>query len=82
MMNVKEDITVFLGFEDTAAVQASADDFERLNQRVFDTVKFKLAELFNIFGKEKGISLSYNSAIINCCAVVAGVQRHQACGCH
>ena len=35
-MNVKEDITVFLGFKHAAAVETSADDLKRLHQIILD----------------------------------------------
>ena len=46
-MNVKEDVTVLLGLEHTAAVKASADNLERLNKSVLKAVKLKLAGFFN-----------------------------------
>ena len=46
MVNVKEDITVFLGFKHTAAVQTTADNLKRLNQIILDVAEFKLADFF------------------------------------
>ena len=48
MVNVKEDIAGFFGFENAAAEQPAADDLEGINERILDEFQLKLGQLFNM----------------------------------